>query len=180
VAIALFDLDGTLVDSDAALLAPFTALAVPADRVPPLGLPLVEACALAGVTVDEYLDLYDATAVKPFPGVEDLLAQLPRWAVCSNKARASGVQELQRLGWAPELALFSDDFGGQQKRLQPVLDALALVPDDVLFVGDTAHDRECAAVVGARFALAAWNPRVQPGPDDLVLHHPADVLDLLG
>ncbi|MGH9275970.1 MAG: HAD family hydrolase [Acidimicrobiales bacterium] len=179
VVTALFDLDGTLVDSDAALLAPFSALAVPSERVPPLGLPLGEACELAGVTVDDYLERYDGTVVEPFPGVEELLARLPRWAVCSNKARDSGRQELHRLGWAPELALFSEDFDGRPKTLQPVLDVLGLTADEVLFVGDTAHDRSCAAAAGVPFALAGWNPRVQREPGDVVLLHPAEVLDLL-
>ena len=51
-----------------------------------------------------------------------------------------------------------------------------------MFVGDTRHDRACAAAVGARFALAGWNPRARAAaePGDLVLDQPADVLDLLG
>ncbi len=176
---ALFDLDGTLVDSDAALLAPFVELAVPAERRPPLGLPLGEACALAGVSVEAYLARYDTTAVGAFPGVDEMLAALPRWAVCSNKRGSSGHAELARLGWAPELALFSEDFGGQPKRLEPVLTALHLDPRDVVFVGDTAHDRACAAAVGAAFALAGWNRRVVAEPGDIVLRHPLEVLELL-
>jgi HAD superfamily hydrolase (TIGR01549 family) len=179
-AIPLFDLDGTLVDSDAALQEPFTALGVAADRLPPLGLPLGEACELVGVRVADYLDRYDATAVKAFPGVDELLNALPRWAVCSNKARASGRTELERLGWTPELAMFSEDFGGRPKVLQPVLDALGLVPDEVVFIGDTAHDRSCGAAVGVSFALAGWNSRVVAEPGDIVLRHPAEVLELLG
>jgi phosphoglycolate phosphatase-like HAD superfamily hydrolase len=179
VAIALFDLDGTLVDSDAALLAPFTLLGVTRERIPPLGLPLGEACELAGVRVEDYLARYDTTAVEAFPGVAALLAALPRWAGCSNKARASGRRELDRLGWTPELAMFSEDFGGRPKVLQPVLDALGLQPDEVVFIGDTGHDRSCAAAACVPFALAGWNPRVVAEPDDVVLRHPADVLDLL-
>jgi phosphoglycolate phosphatase-like HAD superfamily hydrolase len=177
--VALFDLDGTLVDSDAALIAPFTSLGVAADRMPPLGLPLGEACAMAGVLVDDYLVLYDHTIVQPFPGVDALLRALPRWAVCSNKASASGQLELERLGWKPELALFSEDFAGQPKHLPPVLEALALDATGVVFVGDTAHDRSCAAAVGATFALAGWNPRAVSEPADIVLRHPSEVLDLL-
>jgi phosphoglycolate phosphatase-like HAD superfamily hydrolase len=175
----LFDLDGTLVDSDAALQEPFTALGVPAARVPPLGLPLGEACEMAGVRVEDYLARYDSSAVQAFPGVEDLLLALTRWAVCSNKARTSGRRELELLGWTPELAMFSEDFGGRPKVLPPALDALGLTPDEAVFIGDTAHDRTCAAAAGVRFALAGWNKRVVAEPGDLVLHHPADVLDLL-
>src|SRR3546814_14352646 len=58
----IFDLDGTLVDSDAALMAPFASLGVDPDRVPPLGLPLGQACELAGITVDAYIAIYDVSA----------------------------------------------------------------------------------------------------------------------
>lgn len=176
---ALFDLDGTLVDSDAALMAPFVELGVSPERMPPLGLPLGEACTRAGVPVDEYLARYDVSIVMPFPGVEELLRALPRWAVCSNKARASGHRELARLGWAPDLALFSEDFGGRPKHLGPALEVLGLDPAAAVFVGDTAHDRACAAAVGATFALAGWNARATREPGDLVLSRPEEVLELL-
>jgi phosphoglycolate phosphatase-like HAD superfamily hydrolase len=48
-----------------------------------------------------------------------------------------------------------------------------------VFVGDTAHDRSCAAAAGVAFALAGWNPRAAPEPGDLVLSEPSEVLGLL-
>ena len=60
--------------------------------------------------------------------------------MCSNKHADAGRAELARLGWEPEVALFSDAFDGP-KQLGPVLDALGVGADDVVFVGDTAHDR---------------------------------------
>jgi phosphoglycolate phosphatase-like HAD superfamily hydrolase len=178
--VPLFDFDGTLVDSDVALTAPWHALGVDPDLVP-LGLPLVEACRRAGVTVEAYVEHYDETAAVPFAGVVELVAQLGRWGLASNKLRAAGRRELARLGWVPDLALFSDDFGGEEKCLDPLLAALGLEADEVIYVGDTAHDRDCAAAVGARFALAGWNERARAGAqaDDLVLDEPADLLRLL-
>jgi phosphoglycolate phosphatase-like HAD superfamily hydrolase len=178
--VPLFDFDGTLVDSDVALTAPWSALGVDPDLVP-LGLPLGEACARAGVTMEAYLEHYDPGAATPFDGVPALLASLDRWGLASNKERTSGRRELDRLGWSPEVALFSDDFGGQEKQLAPLLDALALDPEDAVYVGDTAHDRACEARIGVPFALAGWNPRARAGAraDDLVLGRPSDVLDLL-
>ena len=178
--VPLFDFDGTLVDSDVALTAPWHQLGVDPGLVP-LGLPLVDACELAGVTVEAYLELYDARAALPFAGVEELIAGLDRWGLASNKERSSGRRELARLGWTPEVALFSDDFGLAEKQLAPLLDALALEADAVVFIGDAAHDRACAARVGAAFALAGWNARARAAAraDDTVLDHPADVLDLL-
>jgi HAD superfamily hydrolase (TIGR01549 family) len=174
----VFDLDGTLLDTDAALLGAFVALGVPAEEVT-FGHVLADECARLGLELADYLAAYDPEVSLPFPGVEETLAALPRYAVCSNKARVSGVAELARLGWEPEMALFADDFGGGPKRLPPVLDALGLAGGDVVFVGDTAHDARCAAEVGATFAAAAWNPRAAALTADLVLAHPRQLLDLI-
>jgi phosphoglycolate phosphatase-like HAD superfamily hydrolase len=60
-----------------------------------------------------------------------------------------------------------------------VLDALDLNARDVLFVGDTDHDRRCASMVGCSFALATWNPRAEIVDGDVVLRTPSDMLPLL-
>ena len=135
-------------------------------------------CTRLGITVDDYLAAYDSAEVHAFPGADGLVRSLDRWAVCSNKTRRFGLDELAVLGWSPELALFADDFGGP-KRLGPVLEAMGLRGDEVVFVGDTAHDRVVAREVGAVFALAGWNPRAVAEPGDEVLAAPADLLRLL-
>lgn len=171
----MFDLDGTLLDSDAALVEAFLALGVPREDVT-FGHTLEDECARLGIGLEEYLDGYDVTVAQPFAGVVDLVSRLDRWAVCSNKHPRSGRAELARLGWTPEVALFADAFGGP-KRIGPVLDALALGGDQVLFVGDTAHDRRCAADVQCRFVLAGWNKRTEPAPGDLIAASPLQVLE---
>lgn len=154
-----------------------------------LGVPLWEVtyghvvadeCRRLGVSVVEYLSRYDVHAAAPFDGVDAMVRRLGRWAVCSNKARPLGTAELARLGWDPEVARFAEDFGGGPKRLEPVLEAMDR-PDGVVFVGDTAHDRACAAAVGVPFALAGWNVRAAAlaEPGDLVLTRPADLLSFL-
>jgi phosphoglycolate phosphatase-like HAD superfamily hydrolase len=60
-----------------------------------------------------------------------------------------------------------------------VLDALDVRADEVVFVGDTAHDRRVAVEVGATFGLAGWNPRAEAEAGDHVLAVPSDVLALL-
>jgi phosphoglycolate phosphatase-like HAD superfamily hydrolase len=175
--VAVFDLDGTLIDSDRALAAPFTALGMHPSTVP-WGLPLPEVCDRVGITVADYLAHYDPTTAQPFSGVDDLLAGLDRWGVCSNKHPDSGPAELVRLRWAPEASWFNDGHG--PKRLEPVLEDMALEPGQVIFVGDTGHDRGCAAAVGCRFALAGWNPRAERAAGDVVLERPEELLRLLG
>jgi len=175
VPVPIFDFDGTLVDSDEALAAPFVALGVPRAEVT-FGHVFEDECRRLGIDVADYLALYDPSAAKPFPGVDDVIARLDRWALCSNKNGADGRAELARFGWTPDVALFSDAFGGGPKQLGPVLDALSVEPAEVVFVGDTAHDRACARAVGCRFALAGWNARAVPEPGDTVLAQPADLL----
>jgi HAD superfamily hydrolase (TIGR01549 family) len=172
--LVLFDLDGTLLDSDAPLAGAFVALGVPPDEIT-YGHVIADECARLGIDLDEYLDAYDTEAAHPFPGVVEMLQEIDRWAVCSNKHPRSGHAELARLGWHPERSWFADAFVGA-KRLEPVLDELALGPDAVLYVGDTDHDRDAATAVGCRFVLAAWNPRSVPRPGDEIARRPADVL----
>jgi HAD superfamily hydrolase (TIGR01549 family) len=177
----VFDLDGTLLDSDEALIMPFLSLGVPRSEVS-FGHVLADECVRLGITLDDYLARYDVNVAAPYPGVSEVVAALgDRWAVCSNKVRSAGVAELARLGWTPEVALFVDDFGGLSKSVAPVLAALVeSVPlDDVVFVGDTDYDRRCALDAGVRFALAAWNPRAVAVEGDIVLAEPADLLRLL-
>jgi phosphoglycolate phosphatase-like HAD superfamily hydrolase len=159
-------------------VAPFVGLGVPEEEVA-FGALLAEECARHGLAVEDYLDRYDTARARPFPGVDEMVAALDHWAVCSNKLGASARAELDRLGWEPAVALFAEDFGGTTKRLGPVLDALGAPAADVVFVGDTAHDRQCAREIGCPFALAGWNPRAVAEPGDRVLGHPRDVLTLL-
>ncbi|WP_208028562.1 HAD family hydrolase [Rhabdothermincola sediminis] len=171
--VPIFDLDGTLLDSDAALMAPFLALGVPAGEVT-FGHVLADECARLGIAVEAYLERYDVAAAAPFPGVEEMLVSLDRWAVCSNKHPRPGRAELRRLGWSPDVALFADAFDGP-KRLTPVLVALGVTAGDVVFVGDTSHDRALARELGVPFGLAGWNPRAVPEAGDVVLASPAEV-----
>jgi phosphoglycolate phosphatase-like HAD superfamily hydrolase len=180
-ALAVFDLDGTLLDSDDALVAPYLALGVPESELT-FGHVVADECPRLGLDLEDYVSRYDVAAAQPFAGVDELVAGLDRWAVCSNKVRRCGLAELERLGWAPAVALFAEDFGGGPKRVAPALEALGVAdPSSVVFVGDTAHDRTAATEAGTGFALAAWNPRAAAiaVPWDLVLEQPADLLPLL-
>lgn len=176
--VAICDLDGTLIDSDAALVDAFLTLGVDRDSIS-FGHVIAHECLRLGISLEAYVDAYDVEAASPFPGVSDLVAGLGHWAICSNKHPVSGGAELSRLGWTPQVAMFADVFEGP-KRLGPVLDALGLDPREVVFLGDTDHDRRCARDAGVEFALAGWNPRAVPAAGDVVLSSPIDLLDLLG
>lgn len=179
----IFDLDGTLVDSDAALVGAFVAHGIAAETVT-FGHVLADECARLGIDLDSYLDAYDPNRVQPFPGVAEMIGHLEqagiRWAICSNKHPRSGHAEMTRLGWRPQGAWFSDSFDGGPKNLVVPVAELGVDPLRLIYVGDTDHDREVAAEVGCRFVAAGWNPRVEPRAGEWVAHHPAEILDLLG
>jgi hypothetical protein len=138
VRVPVFDLDGTLLDSDAALVQAFVVLGVPPEAVT-FGHVVAEECRRLGIDLAAYLDAYDTSLAQPFPGVVDLVASLDTWAVCSNKVGAKAAAELDRLGWRPDVALFTEAFGGP-KRLQPVLaqDRVELLLDPDAGVDDHA------------------------------------------
>ncbi len=174
----IFDFDGTMVDSDDALVQPFLALGVPPQEIS-FGHAIAEECDRLGISLDDYADLYDETVVQPFPGMDGVVDQLQRWALCSNKHPRAGVAELERLGWTPEVALFSDHFDWAHKSLGPVLEALGLHASEVVMVGDSAGDVRVAAEVGCNYVWAGWNPRVAAArPDGSVLDRPDQLLDL--
>jgi phosphoglycolate phosphatase-like HAD superfamily hydrolase len=176
----IFDLDGTLIDSDDALIDPFVRLGMARDEIT-FGHPIEEACAEWGIDIDRYIELYDTAVAQPFEGADEVVRQLGRWAICSNKHTISGREELARLGWAPEQAWFSSDFGGAAKRLAPVIEAMGLGATDVAYVGDTEHDQACAEAVGCEFywsRLEPAHPRTRHRPR--VLDTPERLLALVG
>lgn len=176
----VFDFDGTLVDSDAALVAPFEAMGVPREEIS-FGHAIATECERLGISMDRYVELYDQTVVQPFPGVAAVVPRLRRWALCSNKHPVSGVEELRRLGWEPEVALFADHFDWEHKSIAPVLEFLDLPPDAVLMVGDSEGDVRCAEEVGCGFVWAGWNRRVgATRPAGRVLEDPEELLGLFG
>ena len=174
----IFDLDGTLIDSDRALVEAFVRCGVPAETVT-FGHVLHHECERLGIDVDDYIAAYNPADAAPFPGVVELLTATPRWAVASHKDRTTGRAELASLGWEPECAFFTQDFGGT-KRLDVVLDTLGLAADAVAYVGDTGHDRAAAQRAKVRYVAAGWNPRCDVMPEDVVAATPGDVLRILG
>lgn len=178
--VVIFDFDGTLVDSDEALLAPFDALGIDRAEVV-MGSAVAEECERLGVSMQDYVGAYDTRVVEPFAGVPAMLEHLPRWAMLSNKHPASALAELERLSWEPELVMCADAFDWAHKSLVPMLDALGLEAAQVAMVGDSEGDVRCAQEVGCRFVWAGWNPRVRatavPGE---VARTPTDLPALLG
>lgn len=176
--VPIFDLDGTLLDSDEALVQPFLGFGVRREDIV-FGEPLGDACERLGVDIDAYLDAYDVSLAQPFPGVDEMVRRLERWAVASNKYGVGAHRELERLKWQPDVVMFSEDFEYRPKELKTVLLELGIDAHEAVFIGDTDGDRQAAAQAGVTFALSAWNPRALSVGDEVVLRRPMDVFELL-
>jgi phosphoglycolate phosphatase len=172
---ALFDFDGTLADSFAAITASTNHVRT-TYGLPPLseaevrgyvgyGLAnLLEALA-PGVPVDEAIACYRAhhqqamfAGTKLMPGVAETIPELARrgyrMAVCSNKRVEFTRQLVDALGLAPYFTavLGPDDVGGRAKpdpaMLLEGLTRLGVSRESAVYVGDMAVDVHTAQAAG--------------------------------
>jgi AHBA synthesis associated protein len=199
----IFDLDGVLVDSFAAMREAFGIAydevvgggAVPfeeytrhlgryfPDIMRIMGLPLE----MEAPFVRESYRL--AHLVPLFPGVRDMLDILEkrglRLAVATGKSGPRARSLLDQLGVLSRFdqVIGADEVANPKPAPDMVLLALNLLgvrPDDAAMVGDAVTDLASARSAGVAAVAALWGTEDEPallaaGPD-LVLHDPADIL----
>ncbi|MDO9498593.1 HAD-IA family hydrolase [Falsiroseomonas sp.] len=183
--IAVFDLDGTLVDSapdlHAALDRLMAARALPgfarAEVVAMIGdgaKVLVErALAARGLPFDQpaleaFLEDYGANAAvetAAFPGIREVVADLVRdgWrlAVCTNKPVSPAITLLRELGLAEHFAAIGGGDSYPTRKPDPA-HLLATLRDaggraeDAVMIGDHHNDMAAARGAGVRPIFAGW------------------------
>lgn len=155
--IALFDLDGTLLDSAPDLHAVLVQRACAARSLE--STPLL---------VAEFLADYEAHAAdetRPFPGIPEALAALRaagwRLAVCTNKPEKAARIVLGDLGLTDLL----DDIGGGDsfpvRKPHPghplaLLKRMGAEPGRAVLIGDHQNDTRAAKAAGIAPVFAAW------------------------
>ena len=179
----VFDLDGTLSDSKAAILATFRgACRLHGVEVPPdeaiagrIGLPLEQmfrevaagdAAALAATYRETYIP-YDQELTSLFPGAEELLVHLAdrRLAIATSKSQVGAERSVTRAGIFDhfDVVLGQDSV----RRPKPHPDMLVEVMrragasrEGTVMVGDTTFDLEMADAAGVRGIGVAWGHHV--------------------
>lgn len=186
---ALFDLDGTLLDSAPDMLATVNRMratrglaALPLEAIRPhvsRGARAMSAAAFGegGLPVDdavvaEFLAVYAEELGRHsvlFEGVDAMLAALEadgvRWGVVTNKPEYLAARIIPQLGWASRCAVLvgGDTLTERKPHPLPLLHAAAaigLAPAQCVYVGDDARDIQAAQAAGMPSVAALWGYRL--------------------
>lgn len=206
----IFDLDGTLIDSSASILAGFAG-AFAAEGLSPtqalrpeiIGPPLKETLAiLAGSTDSALIDRlaghfkahYDTVGYREttvFDGIPEMLAGLAGQGIplhiATNKRLTPTRRILDFLGWSAyfrtvrALDAWEPAVGSKREMIARQLAEEALPASSTLYVGDREEDFLAASANHLQFALAAWGYGGAPALDRITpLKTPAELVTLAG
>jgi phosphoglycolate phosphatase len=189
--LALFDLDGTLLDSAPDMVATVNRMRAVRGRPP---MPLAElrphvsrgsrAMSAAAfpelhgevpdALVREFLETYETELGRhgaPFEGVPELLDALEaaggRWGIVTNKPESLARKLLPLLGWESRCAVLVGGDTLPQRKPHPLpllhaAESLGTGIADCAYVGDDQRDIEAARAAGMRSIVALWGYRL-PG-----------------
>ncbi len=187
--LALFDLDGTLLDSAPDMAATVNRMRATRGRGPmPLeelrphvsrGARAMSAAAFPELggevppeTIREFLDAYELELGRsgaPFDGVEELLRAIEddgaRWGIVTNKPEYLARQLLPMLGWQERCAILigGDTLAQRKPHPLPLTHAAAVLDvevEDCVYVGDDERDIAAARAAGMRSVVALWGYRL--------------------
>jgi pyrophosphatase PpaX len=194
----LFDLDGTLIDSGAMILASFrhATRTVLRREIPDEEL----VAAVGGSSIQDQMRTFDADRVdelvrvyrehntplhdelEAFPGVHALLARLRdegrRLGIVTAKRRKTVQLAFDRLriGEFFDAVVTTDDTDLHKPHPEPVLHALELLdsePADGAFVGDSPFDVQAGKAAAVFTVGVSWG-KIHPG--ERLLEHGADLI----
>lgn len=178
--IALFDLDGTLLDSRPAIVNAYQlAIAeLEGHRLEPDDEHLQELMrrrpkeyfaqhysSRQRALTEAYQHHYSSDLAKPFEGVPELLEHLSDHCdigIVSNKGKVRILSDLDRCGLSKDrfsVIIGAEDSPERKPHPAPLLKAienLSLKPSDAIYVGDGPHDVRAAKAAAMRSVAVAW------------------------
>ena len=198
----VFDLDGTLLDTEYGVLHSFqdTLLEVTGRRNPlnelTFCLGITGEDALVQLNIEnvpsvlalwiEKLNTYENT-VCPFPEIPELISSLAskgyQFGIVTSKTRNEFEKQIRNYEFHKYLSttVCAEDTDEHKPTAAPLLKYMELTgcsKDELLYVGDSRYDSECARNAGADFALATWGTHSPELPAEYYPKSPLELLSL--
>lgn len=197
----VFDVDGTLIDTEYAVLH---SLRDTLFSITGVEYPLQKLTFALGITGEDALkylhidNIPDAlirwdvnmakysSSVHIFPGIKEALEALLqkgcKLGIVTSKTRAEFENEFIPFGVGQyfETVICADDTAEHKPSLEPLLkyaENSGAVLSDIIYVGDSAYDLDCAKSAGVLFVLAGWGASMSIKIDDGFIVN--DVTELL-
>lgn len=200
----IFDIDGTLIDTEFAILASLQklvfeelntnlsfeelrfALGIPGEAaLNRLGITNVSDC---NIKWNKYLKEY-FHYTKVFDDIKDTLIKLNEIGISTGIVTSQTREELIN-NFVPfelnnffKLVVCADDTEKHKPNPDPILKFIEISGADkskTIYIGDTKYDMECALSAGIDFALALWGAKSSMGINaNYILENPKQLLDLI-
>lgn len=198
----VFDVDGTLLDTEQAVLLSLQDTIQTLTGHSPsleelvfsLGIPGTDALLRLNVPdVPGALALWEGKlqayqhTIRPFDGIPQLVEALAGLGlglgVVTSRTRFEFDVDFNALPFTPHLktVICADDTDTHKPQAGPLLaymERAGCAPGDLLYVGDSPYDQQCAANAGTHFALAGWGAKSDL-PAQYTLRRPGDLLAVL-
>lgn len=200
----IFDVDGTMIDTEKAVYATYQRMVKeqfgkyysPDEIITAYGAPTQMALQRLGFSdIPAACEKYHAYLmaafheVQPFEGIERVLDALKEKGITIGLVTSRNRKEveedvcLQALMQHFQYIVCADDTQKHKPNPEPILKLLELAhanAAEALYIGDTPYDYRCAKDAGVHFALALWGARRTEGIQaQYNLQHPHELLALI-
>lgn len=192
----ILDMDGTLMNSEKMvhdsleiLLADYGVTLTPEQKKMSIGCTSDTLMAELGLPAAEVSERWRELMsgmlhqVGLFDDVDVLLKAPIRRGIVTSEVRRELEINMNRLHMvgSVEFTVCADELPHQKPHPQPLLHcvkSMGLRSEDVLYVGDTEYDIQCAAAAGVDFGLALWGAKSAEGFEQAryIFRHPAEIL----
>lgn len=206
----LFDLDGTIIDTNELIISSFMHVfenreSGPLTReqiIPHMGTTLEHQLrAFSGEedvadfvkTYRSFNSVHHDEMVRPFPHVNEVVERLYgqglRLGIVTTKIRPSTMMTLEKFGLEPYMSAIVtvNDVQNPKPHPEPVLTAIEKIgcdPRTTLMIGDSPVDIQAAKAAGVKAAAVAWSlkgeEKLREYGPDYILEDMRDLYDIVG
>ncbi|MGE5632915.1 MAG: HAD family hydrolase [Caulobacteraceae bacterium] len=200
---AVFDVDGTLIDTEKAIIKSLQKVMLEESGKAyeheelffALGIPGAVTLSRLGIkdtgrVIEKWLEYMDSykKEVSVFPGIREVLEHLSSRGVIvgivTSKTKIELERDMTAFGLLRHVAftVCADDTKCHKPHGEPILKFMEIsgaVPSKTIYVGDTIYDMKCAKAAGVDFGLALWGTKDPDGIEAVFkFTAPRDMLNL--